>query len=176
VRGVDSDLDGDGSSADLLPLQCCDGLLLFCLTTNVDKAITLALPGLTPAPADDAGADDVNASFGEKGRKTGIVNAETEVGDEKHGLGWLASGILTSGASWAGGPGLFGTRLFGRRLRGRLALYGGGISSTVGGSVSVDFLGLASRLLLLFLWLSGFARIWGRGGIGLWSIAICLGL
>jgi hypothetical protein len=143
VRGVDSDLDSNGSSADLLPLQCCDGLLLFCLTTDVDKAVTFALPGLTPAPTYNAGADDANASFGEEGRQTGIVNAETEVGDEKHGLGWLASGILTSGASWAGGPGLFCTRLFGRSLRSGLALYGGGISSTVGGSVSVGLLGLA---------------------------------
>jgi len=139
MGGVDSDLDSDGSSANVLALQGSDGLLLFFLVTDIDKAVALALPGLTPAPADDAGADNVNASLCEEGGKTGVVDTETKVGDEEHGLGRLASRILTSCASWTRGPGFFGTRLFGRSL----ALWGGGITSTIGGSLSVGSLGLA---------------------------------
>jgi hypothetical protein len=147
VGGVDSNLDSDGASTNLLALQSSDGLLLLCLAANIDESVTLALPGLSPAPANDAGANDVDTSLSEEGGKTSIVNIETKVGDEKHGSGRFTGGILTRGTGWTRGLGLAHTRFLGGALGSGFSLsswsssglLGSGTVSTSGGGSLLSF-------------------------------------
>lgn len=93
---IDGDLDGDGAATDLLALEGIDGLLLFGLVANVNKAVTLAPSGLPP-PSNDASGNDLEASISEKSGQPVVVDVEAEVCNEEHILGWLTDGILTSG-------------------------------------------------------------------------------
>jgi hypothetical protein len=93
---IDGDLDSDGATTDFLALEGVDGLLLFFLVTNVDKAVTLAPSGLPP-PSNNASGDDLQASISEKSGQPVVVDVEAKVCNEEHILGWLTDGILTSG-------------------------------------------------------------------------------
>lgn len=98
MGSVDSNLDGDGASTNILAFESGDCLLLLFLSTNVDKSIALAFPRLPPAPANNAGGGDSNSSISEQRSEASIINVESKVGNKEHGLGRLAGRVLTSGA------------------------------------------------------------------------------
>jgi hypothetical protein len=123
VGSVDSDFDSNRSATDLFTLKSFNGFLLLFFATDVDETVTLAFPGLSPTPANDAGRGDGNTSICEQGRKTSIVDVEAEVGDEEHGLGLLADGVLSRRAR--------GTRSLG------FASARGLLGGSIGRSVSV---------------------------------------
>lgn len=120
MGGVDSDLDGDGPATNVLPIEGSDGLLLFLLAANIDEAIALALPGLSPPPANDASRDNVDAGLGEYGAQCGVIGVESKVGDEEHCLGGLACRVFAV-CAWHAGC----TRLLGTSLLGSFVLVGG---------------------------------------------------
>jgi len=132
MRGVDGDLDGDGATTNLLALESVDGLLLFCLVTNVDETVPLAFSGLTPPPSDDASVVDLEACIGEESGETCVVDVEAEVGNEENRLGGLANRVLTGGTGGTGGPGFalpgLGNTLCGRIIRGSVCARSGGLS------------------------------------------------
>ena len=105
ATSIDGDLDCDCTTTDLFALESFDGLLLFSLVTNVDEAISLALSGFAPPPSNDASRIDFEAGIGEESGKAGVVDVETEVGNEENGLGGFADGVLTGGARRAESPG-----------------------------------------------------------------------
>ena len=125
VIGVHRDLDRDGSATDLLALESQDGLLLLLLAANVDEAVALALAGLAPTAAHDARGLHFNARVSEERGKTGVVDVETEVGDEEHGLGRIANGVLASRAGLARCTGLALLGLLLRLSGAGLAIGGG---------------------------------------------------
>ena len=96
------------------------------------------------AAADDASRDDVDTGVGEQLFKAGVVNGETEVGDEEHVLRGLASGLLAGRAWRTGCARLALARLLGSTLGARraLALGDGALSGTLA------LLGLADLLAL----------------------------
>lgn len=98
MRSIDGDLDSDGTATDFLALESVDGLLLFGLVANVDKAITLAPSGVTPPLSNDAGRNDLEAGISEESSKPVVVDVEAEVGNEENRLGRLANRILAGGA------------------------------------------------------------------------------
>ena len=51
---IDGDLDGNGTTTDLLALESVDSLLLFSLVTNIYEAVALAPLVLAPMPSNDA--------------------------------------------------------------------------------------------------------------------------
>lgn len=106
VGRINSDLDRDGPTADILAFESRDCLFLLFLVADVDKAVAFALPGLTPASANDASGFDDNASICEQSGETFVINIEPEVGHKEHILGRLANGIFTSWTGRARGPGL----------------------------------------------------------------------
>ena len=132
MRSIDGDLDGDGTTTDLLALEGFDGFLLFILVTDVDEAVSLALSGLTPPPTNNASRDDFETGISEESGETGIVDVEAEVGNEENGLGGFADRILTNGARGTGGPGLalprLGSILCGRISCGSVCRRSGGLS------------------------------------------------
>ena len=105
MRGIDGDLDSDGTATDFFALEGVDGLLLFGFVTDVDKAVTLAPSGGTPPLSNDASGNNIEASIGKESSKSGVVNAETEVGDKENILGGFADGIFTGGTRGAASPG-----------------------------------------------------------------------
>lgn len=105
TTSIDGDLDGDGTTTDLLALKSVDGLLLFSFVTNIDEAISPALSGLPP-PLNDASRVDFDTCISEESGKAGVIDVEAEVGDEENGLGGFADRILTGGARRAKSPGL----------------------------------------------------------------------
>lgn len=109
---IDSDLDGDGPSTNILAFESSDCLLLLLLASDVDKAIAFALPWLSPASADNAGRIDSDAGIGEQSRKTFIIDVESEVGHKQHILGRFTGRVFTSWAGRAGCPGLANTWCF----------------------------------------------------------------
>lgn len=145
MGGVDGNLDGNGPTSELLAVQGGDGLLLVRLGANINEAIALALPGLTPAPAHDASVNNFDSGVSEESCKSSVINSEAEVGDEEHVLGRLASGILASRTSGAGSSGLADAR----GLLGGLSAFGDG--SSFGRSFSLDGRGSNSLLLALSL-------------------------
>lgn len=152
MRGVDGNFDGNGTTTDLLTFQGSDGLLLLGLAADINKSVALAFPGLSPAPADNAGADDVNSGLSEEGRKSGIINAESKVGNKKHGGGGFTSGVFASGTRGTGSFGLARTGLLGRALGGRgltVCYWCGCLISS--GSVLASGVALSSSLLGLAL-------------------------
>lgn len=135
LGGVDSDLDGNRTTGNLLAFKSGDGLLLVLLRANVDEAVALAPPGLAPAATDDASRDDLETSLSEEGGEASIVNAEAKVGNEEHVLGGLSGGGLTLSTRGPGSTRLAGARglLLGLALStglgcGSLACSGGGRS------------------------------------------------
>jgi hypothetical protein len=66
--------------------------------SNINEAITLALPGLSPPTTNNTSGDDGNASIHEQSTETSIINVETKVGDEQHRFGRLANRIFASRA------------------------------------------------------------------------------
>lgn len=141
LGAVDGDLDGDLASSNLLALQGRDGLLLLILRANIDEAVALGAAGLTPAAADNAGRDDVDTGLGEERGQAGIVDGETEVGDEKHVLGGLAFGSLASGADNLGLAGSLGGLLLllafsSSRSRSSRSVSGSSIGRSSGVSIS----------------------------------------
>lgn len=140
LLGVHSDLDGDGPSTDLLALERLDSLGLSRLVANVDEAVALALTGLSPAAADDAGGVDSDARLGEDGGELLIADSEAEVRNEEHGLGGLASRLLT-GSAW-------GARSAGLALAG-LLLTGLTLGTTLSGGCLTALDGLARLRLAL---------------------------
>lgn len=109
MGSVDGDLDCDGATTDLFAIESGNGLLLLSLTTNIDESVTLALAGLSPTTANDAGRDNSDSGLGEQGGKLGIVNSEAEVGNKEHGVGELANGVLTGRAGSTRNLGLANT-------------------------------------------------------------------
>jgi hypothetical protein len=123
-RSVDGNLDCNLPATDLLAAERLDGFLLRILVANVDEAVALAAPGRSPAATHNASRGDGDASIREESSEAGIVDVETEVGNEEHGLGGLANGVF---ASWTGGAGLLWLAgLFGLSC---LTLSGGGGTS-----------------------------------------------
>lgn len=84
--GINGDLDSNETASDFFILECLDGLPLLFFAANVDEAITFAPPGPPKLSANHAGRDDIDASVGEEGEQTIIVDVEAKVGDEQHGL------------------------------------------------------------------------------------------
>jgi hypothetical protein len=97
TTSIDGDLDSDGTTANFLALEGVDGLLLFFLVTNVDKAVSLAPSGPTPPYSNDASGNDVETRIGEESSETIIVDVKAEVGDKENGLGGFADRILADG-------------------------------------------------------------------------------
>ena len=98
---IDGDLDGDGTTTELLALESVDSLLLFGLIANINKAVTLALSGFTPPPSNDASGDDFDTRVSKEGRKSIVVDVEAEIGDKEDVLGWFANGVLAGGTRGA---------------------------------------------------------------------------
>ena len=129
MRGVDGDLDGDGTTTDLLALESVDSFLLFSLITNINETISLASSGFSPPPSDDASVIDPEARISEESSEAGVVDVEAKVGDEENGLGRFANWILTGGTRGTRGPG-FALPGPGNALSGRIrgVCGGGGLS------------------------------------------------
>jgi len=104
MTSIDGYLDGDGTTTDLLTLESVDGLLLFSLVTNLDKAVSLAPPGFAPPPSNNASRIDFETGISEESGKAGIIDVEAEIGNEENGLGGFADRILTGGARRARSP------------------------------------------------------------------------
>jgi len=102
TTGIDGNLDGDGTTTDLLALESVDGLLLFILVTNIDETIPLAFSGLTPPPSDDASIVDPEARLGEESGEACVVDTEAKIGNKEDGLGGFANWVLTDGTGGAG--------------------------------------------------------------------------
>jgi hypothetical protein len=137
---VDSNLNSDGPAANIFAFESCDRLLLLFLTSNIDEAVTLALPRATEAPADNASGVNGDTGIGEEGGKTCVVDVEAEIGDEEHCLGGFTSGVLAFRTRGTRGPRLAYTRLLGLGRSGSISISGcsrGGSSissfSTFGG-------------------------------------------
>ena len=113
MRGIDGNFDGNGAAANILAFQSSNSFDLLFFATNVHEAITLAFPGLTPTPADNAGGDNLNASFCKECGQTSIIDSKTEVGNKEHGLGRFASGVLSKRANSASDLRFANTRLLG---------------------------------------------------------------
>lgn len=153
---IDGDLDGDGAATDLLALEGVDGLLLFGLVANVNKAVTLAPSGLPP-PSNDASGNDLEASISEKSGQPVVVDVEAEVRNEEHILGWFTDGILTSGTRGTGEP-RPATEL---RFVGRIfCTVGFGSVRGRSGGLSIGRLGPVAAIGLL-LFLLGLLRFFG---------------
>jgi hypothetical protein len=131
---VDSNLDGDLASADLLALKGFDCFLLFGFVANIDKAKAFAAPGLTESAVNNARRYNFDAGISEELSEASVVDIEAEISDKEHSLGRFACGSFTGRTGWTGCPFLTWGRL------GRLALNG-----TLGGGSSV---GRCLRLLL----------------------------
>jgi len=104
TRSIDGDLDGDGTTANLLALESVDGLLLFGLVANVDEAVSLALSGLTPPPSNNASRANLETGISKESSEAGVVDVKAEVGNEENGLGGFADRILTGGTRGTRGP------------------------------------------------------------------------
>ena len=76
VLRVDGDFDLDCAAIDFLVLQLSQSLLLFFLILELNEAVTLALPRVTPAPPDDVSRVDLEASIGEDRSETSVVQIE----------------------------------------------------------------------------------------------------
>jgi len=142
MRSIDGDLDGDGTTTDLLALESVDGLLLFILVTNVDETIPLAFSGLAPPPSDDASVGDVDARLGEESGETRVVDVEAKVGNEENGFGGFAHWVLTGGTGETGSP-EFALPGFGNTICGRV---GCGIIWARSGGLSFARPGLVTAL------------------------------
>lgn len=145
VGSVDRNLDGDLAPTDFFASKMFDSFLLLLLATDIDKAIALAFPGLSPTPAYNAGGDDFDAGFGEDGREGSIIDIEAKIGNEEHSGGGFTSWVLTFSTGRALDLGLANTRsLFGSGLGGGL------LASGSRGSSFDDFavLSLALRFAL----------------------------
>ena len=130
LRSVDGDLDSNGTTGNLFSVEGVDRLLLVFLGADVDEAVSLALPGITPAATDNAGRSDVDAGFGEQSFEAIIVDAEAKVGDKEHVLGGFACRVLASGTGWSRCTGLTSTRrLLGRSISG-FSCSGSGLGSS----------------------------------------------
>jgi hypothetical protein len=127
---VDSNLDGNGATVDVLVVESVNCLLLLGLATDVNKAVALAFARIAPATTNDARRADGNASLFEEGLEASVVNVEAEVGNEEHRLGRLARGFFTCRTT--GTERLLDLVLDARLL---LRLDGGGIGSGHGGVV-----------------------------------------
>jgi hypothetical protein len=186
MRGINGDLDCNLPSTDVFTLKGCDGLLLFSLRADVDEAITLAFPGLSPSPANNASRDDADTGFREESRKTSIINVETEVGNKEHGLGRFADGVFASRASGTGSLGLASARslllgcvtLSDRGSSGFLAFsFSLGLTLTKMRRISkrrkVKVRATNSSLLLLFLGFGSLVRPGGSLSFG--GVSISLG-
>ena len=79
---IDGDLDNDDTATDFLALEGVDGLLLFGLVRDSDKAVTLAPSGISPPLSSDASGNDLETSISKDSSKAGIVEVETEVGNK----------------------------------------------------------------------------------------------
>jgi len=110
---VDSNFDNNGAIINFLALKGGNSLVLFFFITNINKTITLALPWVTPTPANDTSRDNTDTSFGEEDAKGVIINTETEISNEEHCFRGLAKRGFESGAGNARGPGPLGARLLG---------------------------------------------------------------
>jgi len=163
MRSIDGNLDGDGTTTDLLALESVDGLLLFSLVTNVDEAVSLALSGLTPPPSNNASSDDFEAGVGEESSEAGIVDVEAEVGNEENGLGGFPNRILTGGTRGTRGPGFALPRL-GSILCGRISF--GSVCGRSGG-LSFGRPGLVTAGGLLLFLLGLFRSFGSRSGFSL---------
>ena len=140
MRGINSNFDSNGATANFLAFQSSNGFDLLFLAANVHEAITLAFPGLTPPPADNASGGNSNSSFCEECGQTSIIDGKTEVGNKKHGLGRFTDGVLSRRANNARGPRFADTRLL--DLSWRLLAFGCGRGRGSGwdtfGSVGVN--------------------------------------
>lgn len=121
MGGVDGDLDGDGTTTNLLALEGVDGLLLLIFVTDVNETVPLAPPGLAPPCSDDASRVNIETRISEESGEAGVVDVEAEVGNEENGLGRFANRVLTGGTRGTRSPGLallgFGGILCGRISR-----------------------------------------------------------
>lgn len=123
ARGVDGNFDSNSPAANFFALKSLNRFFLLFFPAHIDKAVALALPGLTPPPANDAGGIDSKTSVSEERRKTSIIDVEAQIGNEQHGRGGLASRILASRTRGTRCPGLASTRrLLGLRGLGGLSL------------------------------------------------------
>jgi hypothetical protein len=194
VGSVDGDLDGNGPAANFFALESFDRLLLLLFATNVDEAVALALPGLSPTPADNTGRCDSNTSIGEQGGETSVIDVEPKVGDKEHGRGLLSHRVLPSRARGTRSLGLAdaGSLLSGRRVsRGRLGRIGGrrcGSSflllclrlalqrekRTQGGVETEGKESTYGGLFLLLLGLGRLVRVRSGGGLRLGGVTIRL--
>jgi hypothetical protein len=93
-RSIDGDLDGDGSSANILALKSLNCLLLLDLVPDINKTVTLTLTGASILSANDASRDDIDAGISEQGSEGNIIDVETEIGDKEHRLGGFAGGLF----------------------------------------------------------------------------------
>jgi hypothetical protein len=132
LRSVDSNFNGDGASANFFALKSGDSFLLLFLTANVDKTVALGAARLTPASANDTGRNNIDTGLSEESRETSVINVETEVGDEEHGLRGFTGGVFTGGTSRLGCLSLAGTRLLFGSGSGSSFAFGGSSSSTLG--------------------------------------------
>jgi hypothetical protein len=112
MRGVDSNFDSDGPSTNIHAFESRNCFFLLFLSTNIDESIALALPGLSPAPANDAGRGDGDTGLSEESGKASIIDVESKVGNKEHSLGGLADRVFTSGARGTRGLGLADTCCF----------------------------------------------------------------
>lgn len=131
-RGRNGNLDGNLAPIHLLASKRLQSLLLLLLRTNIDESVTLATAGRTVAATDNASGNDVDVSFLEELAERGVVDVESEVGDEDNGLRRFAFGLFALGARSPRGTGLpgllrgsFGSRGFSssRSLVGRFPFF-----------------------------------------------------
>lgn len=83
VRGVHSDLDCNGPALKFLTLESIHRLLLRLFVTNIDKAVALASPWVTPATTDNPSRCNRAPGLSENGCQTVIVERERQVRNEK---------------------------------------------------------------------------------------------
>lgn len=143
-RGSNSDLHSNLATIDLLASKCLESLLLLRLITNIDETVALAATRLAETAADNASRNDVDTSFLEELTESGIVDIESEVGDENNRLGGLAFGLFALNTRNSGGtrlPGLLGSSFAGRGL----SRSGGGLISRFSFGSSLLGFGLALR-------------------------------
>lgn len=152
---IDSNLDSNGSAANLFALEELNSLLLLLLTANVNETVALGLAGLPPATTNNTSRVDLNTGLGEQGAEASIIDGEAEVGDEEHRLGGLSSGVFTSGTLRTRGTGLASLL-----LGGCLATFSRG--RTVGGSTFASSFGTLRLALFENLLLVKIDAIYAR--------------
>lgn len=149
MLSIDSDLNSDGPSANILAIEGSNCFVLLLFTSNVNESVTLAPPGLSPATTNNTSGVDMNAGISEESCEAGIFNGETQVGDEEDRLGELSNGIFTSGPLGARGTRFACARFLGGScVRGLTVCLRSCGFSTLSSGICVGGIALTLRLAL----------------------------